>query len=274
MSLNQGLTRIATAVIGIPVVVGAAYVGGWTFVVLVAGSTLLAQYELYGLIARGDGPPLVVPGLVLGAVVCVRTAMPSAVGLAVGLTIALTIYVFLSERFDDPWQTASSTLTGVVYPTLLLSYLVDLRLGAAATLGDQEAFGLTMVVLGLVWVSDTAAYYVGKSLGRHSLAPTISPKKTWEGTVGGAVGSLGVALALWNAGFLSLGWLDFAVLGIFCGSLGQLGDLAESRLKRLAGVKDSASVLPGHGGLLDRLDAMTVAVPLSVLYLRYVAGVL
>ncbi|MDX1741775.1 MAG: CDP-archaeol synthase, partial [Rhodothermales bacterium] len=147
------------------------------------------------------------------------------------------------------------------------------RAGADAVLGSGEAFWLTITVFALVWASDTTAYYVGKAIGRHPLAPSISPKKTWEGSIGGAIGSVVVALILWKMDLVSLRWFDFVVLGLICGSLAQLGDLAESRLKRVAGVKDSGTILPGHGGLLDRLDAMIVAVPLAYMYLAFVAGV-
>ncbi|NNE46997.1 MAG: phosphatidate cytidylyltransferase [Rhodothermales bacterium] len=273
MSLPNSITRVATAVVAIPLVVYATYAGGWLFLGLVLAGGLLAQYELYGLLGRLGVRTLPVAGLAIGAVVGLRTEFPQAVPLAVGMSIVLAVGILLSSRFENPWQSFSSTVTAVFYPTVLLTYLVDLRVEALAALGEESAFWLTLSVFVLVWASDTVAYYVGRTLGRTPLAPEISPKKTWEGAVGGAIGAVMVALGLWKLSLVSVGWIDCVALGLICGTVGQLGDLAESRIKRAAGVKDSGTILPGHGGLLDRLDAMIIAVPMAYLYLAYVARV-
>ncbi len=273
MSLPNGITRVATAVVAIPLVVYATYAGGWLFLALVLTGGLLAQHELYGLLGRLGVRTLPVAGLAIGAVVGLRTELPQAVPLAVGMSVVLAVGILLSSKFENPWQSFSSTLTAVFYPTALLTYLVDLRVEAVAALGENSAFWLTLSVFVLVWASDTVAYYVGRSVGRTPLAPEISPKKTWEGAVGGAVGAVIVALGLWKLSLVSVGWIDCVALGLICGTVGQLGDLAESRIKRAAGVKDSGTILPGHGGLLDRLDAMIIAVPVAYLYLAYVARV-
>jgi phosphatidate cytidylyltransferase len=126
-------------------------------------------------------------------------------------------------------------------------------------------------ILMCVWGADTLAYAIGRFAGRTPLMPRVSPKKTWEGSGGGLFGAVAVAAAckLWLIPALT--WLDVAALGAICGGISQLGDLAESLLKRSVDVKDSGSWIPGHGGMLDRLDAAAVAVPLSFLYLHYVA---
>ncbi|MDX1546847.1 MAG: phosphatidate cytidylyltransferase, partial [Rhodothermales bacterium] len=143
-------------------------------------------------------------------------------------------------------------------------------LGGGA-LVDDAAFALTLTVFLLIWATDTFAYYVGKNLGRHKLAPLISPKKTWEGAVGGAVGALLVAVVLKLTLLAFLAWPHVVAMALICGIVSQIGDLAESRLKRSVGAKDSGTLLPGHGGLLDRFDALLLAVPLVYLYLAYVA---
>jgi phosphatidate cytidylyltransferase len=118
-----------------------------------------------------------------------------------------------------------------------------------------------------------AAYYVGKTFGRHSLAPSISPNKTWEGTLGGLGAALTVGVLLKVSLLDLLSWPHVAALIAIGGGVSQLGDLLESKLKRSVEVDDSSALLPGHGGMLDRFDAMAVAAPLIVLYLHLVAGV-
>ena len=125
---------------------------------------------------------------------------------------------------------------------------------------------LVFLLCMIVWLGDTAAYYVGRSLGRHKMAPVVSPNKTWEGAAGGFAASL-IATAAWSV--WRQGWVDPALLGVaaLTAAAAQIGDLMESLLKRGAGVKDSGSVLPGHGGVLDRMDAMLFAAPVMLLSL-------
>jgi phosphatidate cytidylyltransferase len=154
---------------------------------------------------------------------------------------------------------------------------VDLRVrGAEGALGEEGAFWLTVIVVVAIWASDTFAYFTGRALGKHPLFPRISPKKTIEGSVGGVVGAVVIVAVLKVAlePSLVLSWGDAAVIGLICGALGQLGDLVESMMKRSVGVKDSGRYLPGHGGMLDRIDAMLIAIPLVVLYLDWVRDVM
>lgn len=123
---------------------------------------------------------------------------------------------------------------------------------------------LVVLMFAVVWLGDTGAYYVGRRLGRHKMAPVISPNKSWEGAAAGFATSL-LAAAVWS--FFRLGWVDPALLGIaaLTAVAAQIGDLMESMLKRGAGVKDSGNILPGHGGLFDRMDAMLFAAPVLLL---------
>ncbi|HSN33835.1 MAG TPA: phosphatidate cytidylyltransferase [Ideonella sp.] len=126
-----------------------------------------------------------------------------------------------------------------------------------------------LAVLVLVWVADTAAYFVGRSLGRHKLAPSISPGKTWEGAVGGVLGAL--AYAIICTGFVErIAWLPLVAGAAALAALSIVGDLFESAAKRQAGVKDSGALLPGHGGILDRIDSATAVLPLAALLLSWV----
>ena len=191
--------------------------------------------------------------------------------LVLGVLLILATTPF---RVDDrPLASAATTIFGVVYPAALLAFLIPLRMGGGPGLSEADAFWLTLTVFLLVWSADTFAYFVGKAIGKHPLAPKVSPKKTWEGAVGGAVGAIVVAAVLRLTLLDFLPWGHLLVVALVCGALSQIGDLAESKMKRAVGAKDSGTLLPGHGGLLDRLDALILAVPLVYVYLALV-GVL
>jgi phosphatidate cytidylyltransferase len=168
-------------------------------------------------------------------------------------------------RFRDIPSVAgryAATVTGIVYAGLLATYLSKLKLLPFPHGGDA-----VLIVLLIAWVADTGGYFAGRFLGKAKLYEVVSPKKTWAGAYGGLAGSvLGVAvLKLVVASWLS--WLDVALLAIPGGVLGQLGDLAESLIKRSVGVKDSGALLPGHGGILDRIDAVLFIAPYVYTYL-------
>lgn len=266
--MTNALQRIVTALVAIPLVLGLAYWGGWPFGLLVLGIALVAQYEVYGLMTHAGLRPYTTVGLAFGVLVGVRPLVPGVLVVAVAiLPVLLAAGLFVKDD-RPPLPSLAATLTGLVYPTGLLVFLTDLRLGTGLGLLDQQAFYVTLTLFLLIWATDTAAYVVGKNLGRRPLAPAISPKKTWEGTLGGLFGALLVAVVLKLTVLAFLPWLHVLVVAVICGGFSQLGDLYESRLKRSVEVKDSGGVLPGHGGLLDRFDAMIFAAPLVYLYLR------
>lgn len=274
MSLSNSVVRVLTAIVAIPIMVLLTWLGGWPFLVLMVGCALLGQFEFYQMASAGGMTPLRIAGLMLGLLIAIRSVLPLPLAFGAVAVAVMLIAAHLSDRPTNPPQSVAITLLGIAYPTLMLTYMVDIRSGGAAAVGQSGGFWLTMSVFVLVWVSDTAAYYVGRTLGKRKLAPKISPNKTWEGAIGGSVGSIAAAVIM---GLTVLPFLRIehcVVLGIICGSIGQLGDLAESRIKRLVGVKDSGSVIPGHGGVLDRFDALTVVAPIAYFYLFYVAGLL
>ena len=159
---------------------------------------------------------------------------------------------------------AGFALVYVGFPLLLLGELV---MPSDAVFGPPGSFYIAALFL-IVWAGDIVAYVVGRSIGKHLLAPRISPKKTWEGAVGSFLGALIVGFGVWFYGY-RLGWLDFKVpqlhywilTAAFVNVAAQVGDLVESLMKRGAGIKDSGSILPGHGGMLDRIDALLFAAP-------------
>ena len=151
-------------------------------------------------------------------------------------------------------------------PSFLWVSLTMMSLYALASTKSPSTWPLLMTAAIPIWCGDTAAIFVGKAFGKHKLAPAISPNKTWEGAIGNLLACVGAALAL--GAIFHYPMLLMVLLGINCGILGQAGDLFESWLKRKADVKDSGNILPGHGGLLDRLDSLMATAPISLLILQ------
>jgi phosphatidate cytidylyltransferase len=176
------------------------------------------------------------------------------------VVLSLFLYVLLTKRsISEAIPAFGITLLGILYVSWLMSHLVLLR---GLSNGKEFVFYLLLVV----WAGDTGAYYTGKSLGKHKLAPTISPKKTIEGAIGGIIASL-LASCLAKFTFLPLlSYIDCLILGLVLAMIAQCGDLCESLLKRAVKIKDSGSILPGHGGILDRVDGVMFAAPVLYYY--------
>ncbi len=184
--------------------------------------------------------------------------------LIAGCLLILLLGLTRADRLASVLPAAAITFMGLIYITLPLALFILIRLNQAGSAGGNR-----WVLWGLMtcWFGDTAAFCVGRLWGRHKLAPRISPRKTWEGAVGGGLGSC-VAAGIgkwWLLPGESL--LSLVTISLILGISGQLGDLAESCLKRGAGVKDSSNLLPGHGGMLDRIDAVLFAAPVLYCYL-------
>jgi phosphatidate cytidylyltransferase len=194
-------------------------------------------------------------------------AVPAA---AAGATLAVLIFhLFRLEPIETVATRAASMLTGVLYVGLL-GFLAHLKARQAL---HHDGGAWVYIALVIAWLSDTGAYFAGRFLGPRwprKLYPTVSPKKTVVGSVGGVVGSyLGVMVVkLWLLPEMS--WLDTVLVAVPANVLGQLGDLCESLVKRSVGVKDSGALLPGHGGMLDRIDALLFVTPYVYCYARWI----
>ncbi len=237
------------AAIGVP----ATIVGGVFFWFFIAALVTIAAWEYTNLMrgAKFEPPQLFV---VLGVFVLffIRTYFPdySEATLTGLVLVAMSLHLLAFERGRDAAAgDFAVTLTGLVYLGWLGSYLVKLR----ELPGGLYWFFL---VLPVVWFADSGAYLVGKQIGKHKFSPRLSPKKTWEGYIGGIIfGVFGGMLFAWLwREQISVTLLNGAVIGLFMASLTTLGDLGESMLKRQAGIKDSSHILPGHGGVFDRID--------------------
>ena len=240
----------------------------WLFTAAVAVVAALAAWEYMGLADRGGAkPPRIAVLVALAALFAGNYQWPDwTVAIFDMLSLALLVYCMLAKPATQVMADASASIFCLFY--------VGLTLLAVPTLREQaNGPSLMTFLLCVAWAGDIAALYIGRTWGRHKLAPTLSPNKTWEGAVASVAGSLLATEGLlvlatslqqnWNSGVLSYPdapgyWLMLAVI---VNVAAQLGDLAESALKRSAGVKDSGSLLPGHGGVLDRIDAVLLAAP-------------
>lgn len=269
--MSQGVLRILTALVGIPILLGAVYAGSFWFGFVVAVIALVAAYEVAALLKATGAEPVLIPALTLCAVILARPWLPYWEAIA-ALLFTATVLATPGLRGDRPAERLAATSLMVAYPAWMLSFLVLIRQGVGFQVDDSKAMWLTILLFVLIWAGDTFAYYTGRFVGKTPFFPSISPKKTWEGFFGGVVGTALAGALIKQLQLPFLGWTDTVMIILICGVMGPVGDLAESRLKRSAQAKDSGSLLPGHGGLLDRFDAMIVCAPLVWLYLAYLSG--
>ena len=267
----------------IPVVLVLVFLGPrwqWLFTLAVAAVAALAGWEYMDLSRRcGANPPRVATMTALLALFAVNFEWPDLTPALFGiLGLGLLVYCTFFKPVEETIADASASIFCLLYTGLTLIALPTLH---------EQANGPSLVVflLFVVWAGDTAAYYAGRAWGRHKLAPKLSPGKTWEGAIASVAGSVAIAAALVGLASLMqepansavLSWLErtfpsavlsypdeiwyWLVLAAIINAAGQIGDLSESALKRSAGVKDSGSLLPGHGGVLERIDALLLAGP-------------
>lgn len=265
--------RVATALVATPVALVATWYGGWPFAVLIAAVALVAQWEVYRLFEQSGVRPFVWLGLGLGVIAVLRPMSPYADAFLYLGFFAIVLMLVARRTSDTPLADAAATAFGVVYPAWIAGALVGFRVSATPWLAEGVAFWLTIAIIFGTLAADTAAYFAGRGWGRRAFFARISPKKTVEGFLGGVVGAL-VSVTLFKVMVLSdtLTWVDVGVLTVICGVLGPFGDLVESLFKRDVGAKDSGNLLPGHGGILDRVDSLLVSVPLAVAYFVLTRG--
>ncbi|MFC2048145.1 phosphatidate cytidylyltransferase [Chloroflexota bacterium] len=265
--------RVITALWGIPLLIAAIWFDKplpW-FTVLVAIWGVLAVFEFYRLVATSKVSPLTYFGLiwtllfilsrnsellyVLQPHFNLNLLTPLLLTSAVVLPV---IWLLLQPQKDKAFNSWAWTIAGILYVGWLISHLVTLRgLDDARTVLD-EGRNWVFFTLFITFASDTAAFFIGRALGRHHLAPNISPGKTCEGAIGGILGAILTSLffTLSTPLSLHLNWGQAVILGLLVSIFGQLGDLVESLFKRNMGVKDSGRLIPGHGGFLDRIDSI------------------
>lgn len=276
------VTRILTAAILIPLVVAAIWWGPtWLIAIMAAAVSILALREFFAIAARMNLPSyslwtsVVAAGIIAQQYYAARQASIATLGqlldrsprinlefVLFGALLGYAIIALGNRSLAEVLPALSVSAAGLIFVVLPFSAVV--RLHGIDVIGHQ----LLLFTVVLVWVGDTAAYFVGRSIGRWKLAPTISPNKTWEGAIANFLGALLVAAVFgyWDR----IAPVHMLAMGAVGSIAGQIGDLFESAWKRSAGVKDSGTILPGHGGMLDRIDALILAAPAVWYYFEWV----
>jgi phosphatidate cytidylyltransferase len=249
------LPRVLTALVGIPLMLYLVHAGGVAYGLFVVAISTLCCYEYALMLRLGGRPVQFVLTVVLGAALAACAALGGPLPAVLAGGVALVVLAEMAAK-EHSLDRVALTLFGAVFAGWLPAHLAlirDLR-------PHGEAFAF--LTFAAVWAMDTAAYAAGRGFGRHALAPTLSPKKTWEGAAAGFAAAIAVSLAFQK--FMlhdALSPLMAAGIGALIGTMGQLSDLAESMVKREAGAKDSGALLPGHGGVFDRFDSYILCAP-------------
>jgi len=252
--------RIISAFAIMPVILASVWAGGWPFFALVALFSHLALREFYNLSRNSDKAVqwLGYSGnIILLFVMALKGIELYFIALVIYLLVISSIWVFLYPR---DFMLFASLLWGKLYITTLIGFFILLR---------EQSGGLlhVLAVLAVIWSNDSGAYLVGSNIGRHHIFPQVSPKKTLEGAIAGIVVAILVIFLLSPLFDLNRG---FALLFAFTLALsGQFGDFTESALKRWSDTKDSGDFLPGHGGVLDRIDSLLFAAPIAYILIRF-----
>ena len=263
--------RVVTAVVAGPAVLALVYLGpAWAWAAFLGLATVVGAHELFGMTHHGDRPAQAV-GVVMTLGVfstCWLFGRDPRSLLAVAFALPLAAMLLTLWRLGDMSSAALRLASAAFGPLWLGGGMAAIAMLKRDGGSDGPAFVLLSLMLS--WMSDTGAYFAGRFFGKRKLYEAVSPKKTVAGAVGGLASSVLGAVA-GSLGYLKTLPLAHAVaLGLVAGGLGQLGDLGESLLKRSVGVKDSGGILPGHGGILDRVDALLVTATIAYAYLQFV----
>jgi phosphatidate cytidylyltransferase len=274
--------RTITGVFIIIFVLGGVWLHPASF--FIVGALLVAgtQYEYYRMVKRAGIRPQIVAGMITGFMIYLLSTLvascyiPQESIFAIIPLLSLLMVIELFRKADKPVDSLVHTLFSIFYtvlPLSLLPFAAFDRTGISPVIEMNGIIFSPGIVIGfflLLWTNDTSAYLVGSLLGKHHLMERISPKKTWEGFIGGMIMTILVAQLL--SGWIGIlqSW-EWTIIAVIIAGAGTLGDLIESMIKRSLGLKDSGALLPGHGGLLDRFDSVMVAFPLVMLYITVFA---
>lgn len=258
------MKRVLSGVIFLPFFVVVVYYGTLPlFFSLLSVALIIGLIEFFSMIKASGRECYPIIGILLGWLFFLSVFLGRRHFVLPALTLIILLVLlyrlFLKDDLDHAIEGISHTLFGIFYLSLLLSYLLLLY-------GWKDGYQYIFLLFFVTWMGDTLAYYAGSLMGKKKLYPKISGGKTIVGSVGGLLGSIGGAYIAKFWFFPELGLNDCLILGLLLGGFGQLGDLCESLIKRSAGVKDSGSIIPGHGGVLDRIDSILFSAPLLYYY--------
>lgn len=265
------LKRWITGLSALPFLIFLVYIGGFPFILLVAFACICSLWEYYRIVFYTNGQTL--PGIFcwwgyltgFGIILTAYFADSDRVLLVLALNLLVVglISIFTYESIPSIIDAIAKQVQGIVYIPLLLSFLVLIRRA-------PDGMIWIFLLLAIIFAGDICAYYVGSYFGRHKLSPAISPGKTVEGAIGGLVGNL-LAGSIGKSFFMpTISWGPAVLFFLAVGLAGQVGDLFESEFKRSSKIKDSGVLLPGHGGFLDRIDALLFASPVAYFFIVYI----
>jgi phosphatidate cytidylyltransferase len=270
------LERIIIGIASLPIIIACTYYGGWSFFILVTTLALFSLNEFYSLMNKKGYSPSYIIGFLVTLFFMWFTAYtvrhphwePYATGiLTTAIIITFAGGIFL-KKAQDSTINASITLLGILYVGWMFSYLTlirEMNPPEAHFWKDHGAYLFFLIIS--IWACDTAAYLVGTYFGKIKLSPYISPKKTVEGAAVGLL--IGIVAASIFGKLIGMSMMHVVILGFIIGIVGQVSDLVESLIKRDADVKDSSSIIPGHGGFLDRMDSFILTAPIMYYYISW-----
>jgi phosphatidate cytidylyltransferase len=268
--LNNFFKRLFAGIGYIALTAGCILAGKYFYGILFLVITLLTLYEFFRLYSNTPYAVSKISGMVAGGLLfiisffCLSGIAPVELYC---LIIPVALFLFIAEIYrknDHPFLSLSVLIFGLVY--IAIPYSLSAFLAFPGANNHQYSPGILLGLLVLVWLNDTGAYVFGMLFGKHRLFERISPKKSWEGAIGGTI--VTIVLGYWMNLFVPfISRTDWIVLSLLVSVFGVYGDLFESLLKRSAGVKDSGNLMPGHGGILDRMDSLLFIIPASVAYL-------
>ncbi len=273
--------RVLSAVIFVPILFASIWFGNPWFSIVVAIAALLGVIEFYAMVDRKRWQPLAIFGtlwtlfFIFNAYYAPKYSssntyiLVTSALIASAVALSLVWVLFLRSSGEKVMVGWATSVTGIFYMGWLLSYWVLIMNSYG---GDWSGRDWVLIALFSTFAVDTTAYFVGRAWGRHKMAPTVSPGKTWEGAIGGFVGAIVAVIALALLLDVDISYSKMVILGVLIAIFAQLGDLAESKLKRSVGVKEASNLIPGHGGILDRLDSIVFTGVVVYYCLRWFMG--
>lgn len=263
--------RLLIGFIGAPIILTAAWFGDMWFLAVIALIAVFSQYELLKMVHYP--PRLLMVLTMVSTPLCMWAMYYGHFDYILLFLLFTAIFTNFSLLFYKDAEFLKMSFVGIgsiIYPGLSLGAMILLRNIDISHLSSNQDIGRNVVIAMIIGVfaTDIFAFYVGKLIGKHPLFPSVSPKKTIEGAVGGFIFAMIAMFILWSLDFIPVfNLIDYLMIAIIAGVFGQMGDLVESKMKREIGVKDSSNILLEHGGFLDRFDSLAVVAPLFWIYL-------
>ena len=269
--MSNRITRIIVALVAIPILLGLSYWGEIPFLIFILSIGLISFHEFSSMVKSKSIYPSYLIGIIsVGLIILNAYFHFFSFEYFLLAMFLILLFVELFRNKESAINNVSSTLFDVLYTGLFAASIIGIREFYVDTPMSYSNGGFIIVSIFItLWMTDSAAYFIGSAIGKHKLFPRVSPNKSWEGAIAGFVFAIITLVVLKTVLLDFLSWMDIIAFGIIIGIFGQIGDLVESLIKRDAGVKDSSNLIPGHGGIFDRFDSLLFSSPILFLYMNY-----